>query len=119
MQVGILEAKDFSKDAISKLSEIANVELYKSDNINIFLENKEVLFIRLDYFIDKNFLDKAKKLKYICTPTTGLNHIDLALCKERGVEIISLKGEYEFLSTIRATPEHTFGLVMSLLRNYK
>lgn len=119
MQIGILETKDFSKKALDKLSSIGNVELFKNKDLNSFLEDKEIVFIRLEYFIDKVFLYKAKKLKYICTPTTGLNHIDLEECKERDIKIISLKGEYDFLSTIRATPEHTFGLVLSLLRNYK
>ncbi|MBT5492485.1 hypothetical protein HOK00_09785 [bacterium] len=119
VQIGILETKDFSKKALDKLSSIGNVELFKNKDLNSFLEDKEIVFIRLEYFIDKVFLYKAKKLKYICTPTTGLNHIDLEECKERDIKIISLKGEYDFLSTIRATPEHTFGLVLSLLRNYK
>ena len=119
MRIGILEPKDFSKKALDKLSSIGNVELFKNKDLNSFLEDKEIVFIRLEYFIDKVFLYKAKKLKYICTPTTGLNHIDLEECKERDIKIISLKGEYDFLSTIRATPEHTFGLVLSLLRNYK
>ena len=30
-----------------------------------------------------------------------------------------LKDEFDFLSDIRATSEHTFGLIISLLRNYK
>lgn len=119
MQIGILEAREFSKNAFAKLSKIGRVELFDSQCLAEFLENKEILFIRLDYFIDDGFLEKSKKLKYICTPTTGLNHIDLKTCKEKNIEIISLKGEYDFLSTIRATPEHTFGLVIALLRNYK
>lgn len=119
MQIGVLEAKDFSKEALDVLSRIGNVELFDNKCLNSFLVNKEIIFVRLDYFIDKVFIDKAKSLKYICTPTTGLNHIDLEECKKKDIEIVSLKGEYEFLATIRATPEHTFGLVLSLLRNYK
>ena len=119
MQIGILEPKDFSKKALSALSNIGSVELFSGLELGNFLVNKKVLFIRLSYFVDKNFLDKAKSLKYICTPTTGLNHIDLNECKKNNIKIISLRGEYKFLSNIRATPEHTFGLVLSLLRNYK
>lgn len=119
MQIGILESKDFSKKALETLSIIGEIELFNNTNLEAFLLNKEILFIRLEYFIDKNFLDKMKIIKFICTPTTGLNHIDLKECKKRDIKIFSLKGEYEFLSTIRATPEHTFGLVLSLLRNYK
>uniref|UniRef100_UPI00404746E8 NAD(P)-dependent oxidoreductase n=1 Tax=Aliarcobacter sp. TaxID=2321116 RepID=UPI00404746E8 len=119
MQIGILEPKDFSKKAVEMLSSIGEVSLFDGKDLDVFMAKKEVLFIRLAHLIGNDFLEKAKNLKYICTPTTGLNHIDLEECKKRQIEIVSLKGEYEFLSTIRATPEHTFGLVLSLLRNYK
>ena len=119
MQIGILESKNFSQNVLEQLSIIGNVKSFKYDDLNTFIFDKEILFIRLKYFIDKKFLDNAKNLKYICTPTTGLNHIDLEECKKKKIKIISLKGEYNFLSTIRATPEHTFGLTLSLLRNYK
>mgnify|MGYP003973994897 CR=1 FL=1 len=119
MQIGILEPKDFSRKALDMLSGMGNVELFDNKDLNSFLLNKEIIFIRLEYFINENFIHKAKKLKYICTPTTGLNHLDLSECDQREIKIISLKGEFEFLSTIRATPEHTFGLVLSLLRKYK
>lgn len=119
MKIGILESKDFSVEVIEKLSYIGEVSTFNEKDINSFLEDKEILFIRLKHFIGKDILSQAKNLKYICTPTTGLNHIDLEECEKRGIKIVSLKGEYEFLSTIRATPEYTFGLVLSLLRNYK
>ena len=119
MQIGVLEPQGFSKKAISELKRIGRVLLFSSGSLNEFIADKNILFIRLNFFIDKNFLKNARNLKCICTPTTGLNHIDLNECEKRQIKIISLKGEYEFLSTIRATPEHTFGLVLSLLRNYK
>jgi len=119
MQIGIMESKDFSSKAIEELQKIGQVLCYKDKDLDDFLQSKEILFIRLKYYIDIDFLEKAKKLKYICTPTTGLNHIDLEVCKKKGIKVISLKNESSFLTTIRATPEHTFGLVLSLLRNYK
>ncbi len=119
MQIGRLEPKDFSQKALDELSIIGNVSLFKNEKLDVFLLSKKIIFIRLGYFIDKSFLNMSKSLEYICTPTTGLNHIDLIECESRGIKVVSLKGEYKFLSTIRATPEHTFGLVLSLLRNYK
>ena len=119
MQIGILEPDNFSEKTIDKLKNLGIVELFDEKNIDNFLINKNIIFIRLKYFIGKNFLDKSKKIQYICTPTTGNNHIDTSEAKKRKIKIISLKDEQEFLYTIRATPEHTFGLVLSLLRNYK
>ena len=119
--IGILEPKDFSEKAIKMLrSNGFKIKFFnKDDSLDNFLSNIYALFVRLKYQINDEFFSKAPVLKYICTPTTGLNHIDLKACKKKNIEIISLKGEIKFLNDIRATPEHTFGLVISLLRNYK
>lgn len=118
MQIGILEKKDFSVEAIKNLKKIGKVSFFNDKNLDIFLKDKDIIFIRLKYFIGKDFLNLAKKLKVICTPTTGLNHLDLKEIEKRNIKIVSLKGEYKFLSEIRATPEHAFGLTLSLLKNY-
>ncbi|MFA7252973.1 MAG: NAD(P)-dependent oxidoreductase [Patescibacteria group bacterium] len=119
MQIGILEKKDFSPEALDMLRTIGDISLYSEGDLGQFISSKEVIFIRIKHFWDKEMFAKAKRLKYLCTPTTGLNHIDLAEAEKRGVKIISLKGEYDFTGTIAATPEHTFGLTLALLRNYK
>ena len=119
MQIGILEPQDFSDKALDNLKKIGTVSKYGNDSLDFFLADKNIVFIRLKHYLGKELLSKAPNLKYICTPTTGLNHIDLKYAEEIGITIISLKGEAEFLSDIRATSEHTFGLILSLLRNYK
>lgn len=119
MKIGILETKDFSTEVIKSLNQIGKVFLYdKEKSLENFISDKEILFIRLNYNIGQSFLSNAKKLKYICSPTTGLNHVDLEECEKLNIQVISLKNEKEFLQSIRATPEHTFGLILSLLRNY-
>jgi D-3-phosphoglycerate dehydrogenase len=74
------------------------------------------LFVRLGIAIDGAVFAAAPQLQYIVTPTTGLNHIDLEVAKERRVTTISLKGESEFLASIQSTSEHTWGLLLSLIR---
>ncbi len=118
MQIGLLESQDFSEEVLESLKKIGDVSLFDSKDLDAFILDKEVLFIRLNYYISLEFLTKAKQLKYICTPTTGLNHIDLIECQKRNIKVVSLKDEYHFLKTIRATPEHTIGLIIGLLRNY-
>ncbi len=53
----------------------------------------------------------------IATPTTGLNHIDLACAERRGIHVISLRGETAFLEKIFATGEHTLALILALVRH--
>ena len=121
MKIGIVESHNFSKEAIKMLDTIGVVTSFDKSvcTLERFISDKDVLFVRLKYFYSEDLLSSAQNLKYICTPTTGLNHIDLEYVKKSNIHIISLKGELDFLKTITATSEHTFGLVLSLLRFYK
>jgi D-3-phosphoglycerate dehydrogenase len=67
--------------------------------------------------VTSDLLPLKPRCRLIAVPTTGLDHIDLHACAERGIEIISLYGEREFLSTVRATSELTIALALSLIRN--
>jgi D-3-phosphoglycerate dehydrogenase / 2-oxoglutarate reductase len=78
-----------------------------------------VLLTRLGYNLNKDFLCNAKKLKYVVTPTTGTNHIDEVYLTRIGANVVSLKGEIEFLKKVTPTAEHTWGLLLALLRDYK
>ena len=54
-------------------------------------------------------------LKFVASCTTGLDHIDMGGCS-KGIKIISLKGETDFLRDVWATAEHTWALILSLIR---
>lgn len=119
MRVGILEPDCFSPEALASLQLLGEVRTYNGGDLASFLAPLEALFVRLANRIDSAFLEMSPHLRWLCSPTTGHNHIDeVALCA-RGVQLLSLRGEREFLETIRATPEHTFGLVIALLRHYR
>lgn len=116
-KIGILEKDGFSKKALDRLRRYYEVLVYDNNEpIEEFIADKYALFVRLAYQINDALIEKSACLRYICSPTTGLNHISVSSSE---IEIISLKGEFEFLSSIRATPEHIMGLTFSLLRNYK
>jgi D-3-phosphoglycerate dehydrogenase / 2-oxoglutarate reductase len=113
------ESKDFSPIATKILSEIGDVfleDLSKTELIDA-IESVDILWVRIRHHIDEAVFKKAKNLKYIVSPTTGLNHIDIEAANQNGVKILSLKGEFEYLKNIRATAEHTIGLILALLRN--
>lgn len=119
MQIGILEPDGFSRDATALLQELGEVVPYRGDDLHVFLAPLDALFIRLAYRIDDTFLAMTPRLRWLCSPTTGHNHIAEASLAKRGVRLLSLRGERAFLETIRATPEHTLGLMIALLRRYK
>lgn len=76
----------------------------------------EVLMVRLAHQIDREVIDSGKRLKVIVSATTGLDHIDVDYATQEGIRVLSLKGEVEFLRTVSATAEHTWALLLALLR---
>lgn len=118
MQIGLLEADGFSPDALACLRRVGTVRAYDGGDLAAFLAPLDALFVRLAYRIDGAFLDMLPRLRWLCSPTTGHNHIDEPALASRGARLISLRGERTFLETVRATPEHTFGLILALLRRY-
>jgi len=119
--IGIVEPEDFSTQALSLLSEYGELSLYDpiNDCLVDFINDQNVVFVRLRHYYGKLNVKTSTKLKFICTPTTGLNHIDVNYMDSIGVSVLSLKGEDGFLDSITATSEHAVGLLISLLRSYK
>ena len=113
MKILISESDDFPKDSLVKLSKIGDVYL-EGDEYSP--KDIDILFIRLNKLIDKNTHNQFPKLKYIISPTTGTNHIDLPYFHDANVNIITLKDRLDFLNTVYATSEHTIGLALALLR---
>ena len=120
MQVGLLEPDRFDPVAIAQLRAMGHVVVpFGGGDLQAFLKPVQVLFVRLAHQIDAAFLTQTPALRYVCSPTTGHTHLDESTFASRGIKVISLRGEQVFLETIRATPEHTFGLILALLRNYR
>lgn len=77
----------------------------------------DAVIVRLGHRLDAEILAKAVRLKAIVSATTGLTHIDLDRAKAQGIAVLSLQGERAFLDTVFATAEHTWGLLLALLRH--
>lgn len=117
-----LERDCYPESALNRLENIGNLESFETDSHTELLsyvegEKVEVIFVKLGLSIDKELMKHLPDLKYIVTPTTGLNHIDLNFAKEKNIKVISLKGESEFLKSITSTSEHTWGILLGLIRN--
>jgi D-3-phosphoglycerate dehydrogenase len=52
----------------------------------------------------------------VVSATTGLDHVDEQAARERGVAVLSLRGEAVFLRGVSATAEHAFALLLALER---
>ena len=107
---------DEAKNILKEFGEVIELPLNRSKLIEI-IPDFDALIVRLGFQVDRELLERAVRLKVIASPTTGLNHIDIEEVTKRNITIISLKGEKDFLDTITATAELSWGLLLSLVRN--
>lgn len=69
------------------------------------------------YRIDTDLLEAADRLQLIVTPSTGSDHIDSAYCRQKGIEVRSLKGRNDVIENIHASAEFSFALLLAMIRN--
>jgi D-3-phosphoglycerate dehydrogenase / 2-oxoglutarate reductase len=115
----IAEPLDFSPTALKVLQTAGDVELRtcQRGELAAAFGQYDVIWFRLAHRIDAEMLGPRPRCRILATPVTGLDHIDLAACETRGVRVMSLRGETEFLKNVRATAELAIGLTIGLLRN--
>ena len=82
------------------------------DNIGDFDGYIASLKVRLD----AEALDRAKKLKAVFTPSTGLDHIDLDEARKRGIPVFGTKYDRDILDKITSTAEMALALLLGVVR---
>jgi D-3-phosphoglycerate dehydrogenase / 2-oxoglutarate reductase len=120
MTLSILVAEPYawSSDARAVLLGLGDVidEAVPQERLAERVRDIDVLVVRLGLRVTRDVIEGARRLRAIVTPTTGLDHIDVEAAGDRGVAVVSLKGETDFLRTIPATAEYTWGLLLALVR---
>lgn len=75
------------------------------------LEKIRVLSTFVYSRIGESLLDRMPRLEAVATRSTGMDHIDLAACKKRGIKVYNVPTYGE-----NTVAEHTFGLILALSR---
>jgi D-3-phosphoglycerate dehydrogenase len=103
---------------INQLNDLGftNHEDYTStkEDIESKIHEYDGIVIRSRFTIDKQFLDKATKLKFIGRVGAGLENIDCDNAKSRRVYLISAPE-----GNRNAVGEHTLGMILSLFNKFK
>ena len=118
LRILIAESTGFPLEAYNLLRHDADVVLADLDRPQLEAQVREadVLLVRLRHKVDQELLRLAPRLAVVACPVTGVNHIDTGALERRGIQLLCLRGEVEFLRDVRGTAEHTIGLMLALLR---
>lgn len=113
------EPQNYSHKGLTTLQQFCRVdtEQLTVDELNERLPNYDGVMIRLQHRLPKSVLERCPKLKAILTPTTGRDHIDLLTAQALGIEVFSLFGFTDFLDGVYSSAEHSFALLLSLIRH--
>jgi D-3-phosphoglycerate dehydrogenase len=118
VRILVAEKTSFSVKGLQALAEIGKLAAFDVPQAELAsaVQEYDILVVRLGLRVDAAVLEAGARLLGVGTPTTGLDHIDLQTASRRGIPIWSLKGERGFLDQEFATAEHTFALLLSLVR---
>jgi len=123
MKIGFFELEQWEKDYIIEkvhaLSLSNGADLGEVEMIDDILSAEhlseqtdfEIISVFVNSVIDARVLDHLPKLKLIVTRSTGFDHIDLDLCKSRGVAVANVPSYGE-----ETVAEYTFALLLNLSR---
>jgi len=108
------------KKKLSKYFTIKYIPQITKKEIIEISDKYEVIFTnpnKTRFYLNEKILKNKKKLKVICTASTGTNHIDLNYAKKNKIKVISLRKDIKILKKITSTAEHATALMFSSIRN--
>ena len=106
-------------DKLESIADVTYIDDPTIDEIIPLIANFDALFTNPNksrIFIGKKIMETGKKIKVICTASTGTNHIDIDYAKKKCIKVLSLTEEREIINKISSTAEHAFALTMTSLR---
>lgn len=102
---------------IGKLDILRNVTRNKLKNT---VNKYDVLLCSTNIKINKDLFLKYKKLniKYVITPSVGIDHLDTAFLKKKKIKIFSLNNSYRDTKEIYSPAELAFTHILNISRNF-
>lgn len=103
---------------LDRLREVAQVEIIEPtrDNLLRHIGGQDAYLASLHVRLDEAIIARADRLRLVATPSTGLDHLDGTELARRGIEVISVREEYELLDRVTATAEMAWCLLLAAVR---
>lgn len=109
-EANTIEEEQF-KNTLSKDHELLFFHDPVSQQVHNQIVDSDILVIFINSKITKETLENFSQVKCIVTMSTGVDHIDLAECKKRGILVSNVPRYGEV-----TVAEHTFALILAVSR---
>lgn len=109
---------DHIPDCLAPLEGVAEVTTLPAteENLAQHLPEYDVYFAALQVRLTRPLIERCPRLRAVITSSTGLDHLDVACLEERGIPLLSLKYDTDFLSNITCTAEMGWALLLAVVR---
>lgn len=85
----------------------------KADGALAVIANYAGLAIRSKFNVDKQLIDAAKNLRFVCRAGAGMDNIDVAYATEKNITLINASE-----GNMDAVGEHAVGMLLSLMNHF-
>lgn len=118
IKILVAEPESFDRDCLSLLKNFGKVTTKRMSRSELLkkIADYDILVVGVETVVDRAVIDRATKLKIIGSNTTGVDHIDVGYANNRGIKLVTLRGAHNLLEKIPSTAEHTFALLLGLVR---
>ena len=99
MKIVLLDAVTFGDTDLNGFKELGEVTIFQKTSpgeVDARIANADVI-VTNKVVIAADNMDKASKMRLICVAATGMNNVDLAAAKERGIEVKNVVGYIRLL----------------------
>jgi len=112
MNIALFEVQDWEREGLSKAFPQAKIfeETLNEKNIHE-VADAELISGFIATRVGKKELSQLPHLKYVITRSTGYDHIDIAACRDRDVNVCNVPSY-----GTHTVAEHTFALILTLTR---
>lgn len=103
----VISCGDISFAGFNKFGDVKIFDNLKYNDLEKEITDTDILLCN-KVNVDRNILEKAKRLQYIGTFATGYNNIDIEYCKQKGITVCNA-GSY----STNAIAQQTFGYIIN------
>jgi len=100
-------------DPLKVVAEVLSLPPTKA-NLREHLPSCNAYLPALKVHLTRDVIVQCPNLRVVATPSTETDHLDVACLEERGIDLLSLKHDTDFLCSITCTEEMGWALLLDL-----